>query len=269
MPLHHDSSQSEIISSPANPSIKLARSLSQKKERDANGLFFVEGILHTGAAFEAGWDIVTLLVCPSTLKGDYARGLVRQCRERGVRVLQVSEQAFASIAAKENPQGIGAVLRQRQAKLAELGQFSFGVALVSPQDPGNVGSILRTMDAVGVDPLFLLDGGADPFHPTAVRSSMGALFWQHFYQESFAAFAEWAQSRQVRVIGTSAHGKTELSEVRLDDRPTVLLLGSEQKGLLPEQLALCSELLALPMRGHTTSINLSVAAGVFLYGLKG
>jgi TrmH family RNA methyltransferase len=261
----------ELITSLSNPLIKQARALRQKKARDESGLFLVEGILHVGEAAQAGWDFESVLVAPERLRSDFGRQLVEKLTRDGIRCQLVSEAAFESFAGKENPQGIAALVRQKNRSLDELPAqaFRFGAAVVSPQDPGNVGTILRTLDAVGADGLFLLEGGADPYHPSVVRASMGALFWKPFVQTSFEEFLRWAKQGSYRLIGTSAHGSLDYREVKLDERPAILLLGSEQKGLAPEQMAACNELVALPMRGRATSLNLAVAAGVLLYALKG
>jgi TrmH family RNA methyltransferase len=132
-----------------------------------------------------------------------------------------------------------------------------------------VGAILRTLDAVGADALFLLEGGADPYHPSCVRASMGALFWKPVVQASFEEFVSRARSRGWRLIGSSARGRTDDRELRRGRVPTVLLLGSEQKGLSAEQLAACDRVVALPMRGRSSSLNLAVAAGVLLYAMLG
>lgn len=260
----------ELITSPANPLIKQARALRQKKARDESGLFLVEGILHVGEAAEAGWEFESLLVAPERLKSEFGRQLVEKLAHNGIRCQSVSEAAFESFAEKENPQGLAAIVRQKSRRLEEFSpqNFRFGAALVSAQDPGNVGAILRTLDAVGADGLFLLDGGTDPYHPSVVRASMGALFWKPLVQASFVDFLRWSKQGSYRLIGTSAHGSIDYHEVKLDARPTVLLLGSEQKGLAPEQLAACGEVVSLPMRGRASSLNLAVAAGIVLYALK-
>ncbi len=180
-------------------------------------------------------------------------------------------QPLKSFAEKENPQGLAAVVRQKRRSLDSLpvASFPFLTALVAPQDPGNVGSILRTLDAVGANGLILLDGGADPYQTAAVRASMGTLFWQPFVQTSFSEFAAWKKQNRHRLIGTSAHGNLDYHAIKLDQRPTILLLGNEQKGLSPEQIAACDDLVALPMRGRASSLNLAVAAGILLYALKG
>ena len=250
--------------------IKQARALRQKKARDESGLFLVEGILHVGQAAEAGWEFETLLYAPERLKSEFGRQLVEKLAAQGTRCQPVSDAAFESFAEKENPQGIAALVRQKHLGLEAFSPGSgwFGAALVSAQDPGNVGTVLRTLDAVGADGLFLLEGGADPYHPSVVRASMGTMFWKPFVQAPFDAFVTWAQRSGVRLIGSSAHASLDYREMRLDERPTVLVLGSEQKGLSPEQVAACAELVSLPMRGRASSLNLAVAAGILLYGLK-
>jgi TrmH family RNA methyltransferase len=126
---------------------------------------------------------------------------------------------------------------------------------------------LRTIDAAGADGLILLDGGVDPFHPTAVRASMGTLFWKPLAQAGFADFLAWSRAHGYHLVGTSARGTQDYRSVSLPGGPTVLLLGSEQKGLSGEQLAACDTLVSLPMRGRATSLNLAVAAGILLYAL--
>ncbi len=269
--MRYNPSMVDIISSPSNPIIKQARVLRQKKGRDESGLFLVEGLLHVGEAFEAGWQIDTLLYAPDQLKSDFGKKLVEKAMRAGLRSHAISGAAFESFAEKENPQGIAAIVRQRKYDLSQYSAETLPclTAVVSPQDPGNVGTILRTMDAVGINGLVLLDWGVDPYHPSAVRASMGTLFWKSFFRLGFTDFLAWARQHGYRVVGTSAHGSVDYRALKQDSRPMVLLLGSEQKGLSPEQIANCDELVSLPMRGRASSLNLAVAAGVLLYALKG
>src|SRR6185503_7896724 len=147
-----------LITSLSNPLVKLARALHQKKARDESGLFLVEGIHHIGEALEADWDVESILYAPDVLTSSFARDLISL---QSSRTQPVSVHVMESLAGKENPQGILAVIHQKQAKFSELKSLSTAVALTSPQDPGNVGTILRTLDAVGGDALFLLDGGVE------------------------------------------------------------------------------------------------------------
>jgi len=252
------------LTSLSNPLVKQARALRQKKARVESGLFLVEGIHHVGEAIEAGWDVESLLYAPELLTSKFAVELISRL---GDKPQPVSAEIMESLAEKDNPQGILAVVRQRQTKISSLQSLKTSVALVSPQDPGNVGTILRTMDAVGADALFLLDGGADLYHPTAIRSSMGAIFWKPVVSTSFAEFLAWARAEKFQLIGTSAHADVEYRTLA-PNSPWILVLGSEQKGLSSEQMQACDVTVSLPMMGRVSSLNLAVAAGVLLYSLK-
>ena len=250
-----------LITSSSNPLIKQARALRQKKARVESGLFLVEGIHHVGEAFEAGLEIETVLYSSGLLTSPFAHDLISRL---SFQPQPVTAQVMESLADKENPQGIIAVVHQRKTQLKDVKPFIRAVGLVSPQDPGNVGTILRTLDAVGVDVLFLLDGGVEQYHPTVVRASMGTIFWKPMIQTSFDGFIDWAHKGQYQVIGTSA--KAELGYQALDlQTPWILILGNEQKGLSHEQSAACDVTVSLPMQGRVSSLNLAVAAGVLLY----
>lgn len=262
----YNGGMAELLTSLSNPLVKQARSLRQKKARAETGLFLVEGIHHVGEAFEAGWDIQSVLYAPDLLTSGFARDLIPRLDAKKVRTQPVSKQVMDSLAEKDNPTGVLALLSQRNLTLAGLpaADVSSSVALVSPQDPGNVGSILRTMDAVGADALFLLDGGVDEYHPSVVRASMGTIFWKPILHATFEEFTAWARRGGQRLIGTSAHAERDYHAAQVA-RPWVLILGSEQKGLSAAQLYACDLTVSLPMRGHASSLNLSVAAGILLY----
>ena len=267
-----------MLTSAANPKIKLIRALRQRKQRQATGLFVVEGIRHVGEASQAaeaselgeeGW-LEYLCYCPDLLTSDFARELIQKQQVRGLPCYAVSADTFESLAEKENPQGILAVARQRQRKLAELapGWFSWGVALVAPQDPGNIGTILRTIDAVGASGLLLLNSSVDPYHPSAVRASMGSLFWYPVIEAAFDEFTRWAKGNGFHIYGTSARGSLPAREITRYARPAILLMGSEREGLTEEQRSVCEILIRLPMKGRVTSLNLAVATGVMLYSMQ-
>lgn len=253
-----------ILTSLNNPLIKQARALRQRKARVESGLFLVEGIHHVGEAAEAGWEIQSLLYAPEILISAFGLELASRL---GARSQPISIEAMKSLAGKENPQGIIAIVRQRQMEIADLHSVTVAIALVAPQDPGNVGTILRTMDAVGAEALFLLDGGVELYHPTAVRSSMGALFWMPVISTAFDDFLTWARAGAFQLIGTSARASADYRSLAPRVR-WALVLGSEQKGLSPEQLRACDDVVSLPMRGRVSSLNLAVATGALLYALN-
>jgi len=251
------------ITSLSNPLIKQARALRQKKARAESGLFLVEGIHPVGEAVQSSWDVDAILYAPETLTSDFSRELTSSPSLQ-TKLQPVSAQVLDSLAEKDNPQGILAIVRQKRTRLDELVSIRSGAAIVSPQDPGNVGTILRTLDAVGAGALFLLDGGVDLYHPTCVRASMGTLFSKPAAQTSFAEFIEWKERGGFQLIGTSSHADADYRGFQ-PKSPWILLLGSEQKGLSSEQLDACDVCVSLPMRGRASSLNLAVAAGVLLY----
>lgn len=255
------------ISSKSNPKLKQIRLLRQRKERDESGLFLVEGIRHVGDAVQSQAQVEYLCYAPDLLDSSFALQLVHQLEGQGVPCLAVTGETFEGLADKENPQGILAVVRQPVFLLENLGghNFPWAVALVAPQDPGNIGTILRTIDAVGASGLLLLENSADPYHPSAVRASMGALFWYPVVRTSFDSFLTWARQESYHLYGTSAHGSQDYRQSRPFQQPCILLMGSERQGLSAEQAAACEGLLRMPMRGKVTSLNLAVATGVMLY----
>lgn len=257
-----------LITSPSNPRIKQIRALAQRKQRESTGLCVAEGIFHVGEALGSG-EVVYLVYAPDLLISPFGRQLVAGAEAAGTAVFPVTPGVMAAVADKENPQGLIAVVRQRRAVLEALSPASHPwlVAMVAPQDPGNVGTVLRTIDAVGAGGLILLDGGVDPYHPAAIRAAMGTIFRLSVVQCSWGDFTQWARPSGYHIYGTSAHGRTDYRAVGRYVTPLVLLLGSEREGLSAEQASSCDVLLRLPMHGRAGSLNLAVAAGVFLYAI--
>jgi TrmH family RNA methyltransferase len=257
-----------MITSRQNPKIKQMRALRQSKERRRSGLCLVEGIRPVAAAIEANAEVAYICYAPQLLTSEYAQRLIAQQEAMGIPCHAISDDLFRQVTTREHPAGVLAVVRQRWSHLDEFSKrnLSWVAALIAPQDPGNVGSILRTVDAAGVDGLLLLDGGVDPYHPTAVRAAMGAQFWVPLASSSFAAFADWAQRHGYHIYGTSAHGAVDYRQVTFQT-PGVLLLGSEREGLSTRHTAVCETIVRLPMHGRVTSLNLAVAAGILLYAM--
>lgn len=263
----------DLISSRNNPKIKQARSLRHRKARQASGLFTVEGIFHVGEAVKAFEDgcanLVAIYYAPELLTSEFANGLIQTQVTRGLPCYATTPTVFESISDKENPQGILAVLQTKSYNLSELNpqNLPWGIALIAPQDPGNVGTILRTIDAVGADGLLLLDNSVDTYHPSLVRSSMGALFWHPVVRASFKEFIEWTGVYGYHIYGTSAKQGIDYRQVVEYQRPLILIMGSEREGLTTEQAAECEMIIRIPMQGHTTSLNLAVATGVMSYAI--
>lgn len=255
-----------IITSQSNARIKQIRSLRNRQEREQTGLFFIEGIRIVVEAVQEEAKIETLVIAPDLLKSQLGQETVRQEQARGIPVLEVSAQVFKSLSLKEGPQGIGAVLHERWEPLDEI-RLANGlcwVALDAAQDPGNIGTIMRTNDAVGSTGIMLLGNCADPYDPSALRASMGAIFSQRLVKASFADFARWKEQHHYTVVGTSDSAQLDYRQARYH-APLVLLMGSERQGLSADQQALCDQMVRIPMVGRSDSLNLSVATSIVLY----
>lgn len=255
-----------IISSITNPRIKYIRSLATRQEREKTHQFFIEGIRIVGEAVQMNADIEMLVYAPSLLKSRFALELVSEQKEQGMACLEVSAEVFKSVSVKDGPQGIGAIVRQHWKQLDQLTPQSgdLWVALDAAQDPGNIGTILRTCDAVGCTGLLLLGHSADPYDPGTLRASMGAIFSQRLIKATFDEFVQWKQLHQISVVGTSDAAPTDYRATSYH-RPIVLLMGSEREGLSPSQQAACDLMVQIPMVGRSDSLNLAVATGVVLY----
>jgi len=259
-----------LITSLSNERIKAIRKLQDRKARRESGLFIIEGLrIVAEAASQAAAGrarIDTLVVAPELLKSDYGQKLIADQAARGVPVLEVSAEVFQRLSSKEGPQGIAAVVQQRWLALRDvaLQPGDVRVALDSVADPGNLGTILRTLAATGGKGVILLDQSTDPYDPAAARGSMGALFTCDLVRASFAEFAGWQRACGYPVFGTSDKAQTDYHACRYPDS-LVLLMGSERQGLQEHHLALCDAVVSIPMLGSSDSLNLAVATAVVLY----
>lgn len=221
-------------------------------------------------AHACGAVIEELFISPAQLHSAFALELTEKLRAEGVQVYEVSEAVFASLAARENPQGIAAVVRQRWSDPASIQVNSGGpwVGLENAADPGNIGTILRTADGAGAAGMLLIGRCADPYDPSALRAAMGATFALPLIKATLAEAAEWAKENDLAVVGASDKGDDDFQNFAYP-RKMLLLLGSEREGLSAEAVKLASHLVAIPMRGRSDSLNLAAAAAVILYQILG
>ena len=255
----------EIITSPSNQKIKFSRSLRQKKNRDTSGKYYIEGIRLVGEAFAARKKIHFVIVCNDLLGSNFGNELVAKMETSGIEILSVSKHIFETISLKDGPQGIAAVLEMNWSSLERVSQLrGVWVALDSVQDPGNLGTVLRSLDAVGGKGVILLDDSTDPFHPTSVRASTGGLFSQQLIKTTFDNFLQWKVSNNYPVIGTFCG---DVDSYRGYNYPIdmILMNGSEQKGLQQSHLDSCDGLVTIPMQGTVDSLNLAVATSLVLF----
>ncbi len=257
---------SEIITSRNNPKIKQLRALLKRSAREQTGLALIEGLRLVTEALRFPDRVRQLIVAPQLLKNPRGQELVRWHTAKGVPTLFVSTEAFESFSQKDGPQGIAAVISQRWEPLDQvrLAPGSYWVALEAVQDPGNLGTILRSCDATGCQGVFLLDEATDPYDPTALRASMGAVFSLRLVHTSFHAFIAWKDQYRYTVVGTSDAAARHYRDIEYPS-PVVLLMGSERRGLLPEQQTCCDLMVSIPMCGTCDSLNVAIATAIVLY----
>ena len=257
-----------MISSTSNSRIKAIRKLADSKERSTTGSFLAEGLRVVGQAVDSGAQIQKLLYCDELLVSDYGKDLVHKLRQNpSIEVFEVSKDVFISLARKDKPQGIAAVIRQKWTNLSDLNGIYQGiwVALEAVQNPGNLGTILRTCDAVGAKGLILLDYSTDPYDPVAIKASMGAIFTVPVIRADLAELDHFLRCNPaINTIGTSDKAEQDCFEFPYPD-PLLLLMGSEREGLSAAYQQLCQTMISIPMEGDCDSLNLSVATGVMLY----
>lgn len=255
-----------IITSFANQKVKFIHKLEQKKYRQESGQFFIEGLRTVGEAVQTGAPIQSLVIAPDLLISEFGKSLLNHPAVKDIDLIEVSGEIYEKIAHKEGPQGIGAIARQDWCTLdvLQINDNSLWVALDAVSDPGNLGTIMRTAEAVGANGIILLGDSTDPHDPTAVKASMGALFSLTLTQTNWTDFTKWVASHGITMVGTSDHAQADYQAVEYK-RPLVLLMGSERHGLSSEMEAACNHMVRIPMKGRGDSLNLAVATAVALY----
>ncbi len=254
-----------IISSRQNDRVKSIRALRERKERDASGTFFAEGERLLRAALQTGAAFQTVVLAPDRLTNSEA-ALVDSLQEMKLPLLELTPELFDVIALREEAQSVGAVISQRWEALSSVEETRrCWLVLHDIQHPGNLGTLIRTCDAAGGDGVILTGRSTDPYHPIAVRGSLGAIFSQRIVRASQSDVARWLPNSGCNVVGTSPDGTKDYREADYASRPVVIMGGNEREGISRDQIALCDELVRIPMAGYVESLNLSVATALVLY----
>jgi TrmH family RNA methyltransferase len=254
------------IASHSNATIKRIRSLRDKKFRRLEGRFLAEGLRILTEALEAGVVPEILVFAEGAHGHPLVEALIGAVEAAGGQVIETSRDILHKITEKDNPQAVVGVYRQNPTLLASVDRTSASIWVVceSLKDPGNLGTILRTCDAVGAGGVILLDASCDPFSVESVRASMGALFTQTIVQSDGPGFFRWLRQGPGMLVGASLNTDTDYQAVTYT-APTFVFMGNEQSGLPPEYEEACDALVKLPMRGKADSLNVAVATAVLLY----
>jgi TrmH family RNA methyltransferase len=255
------------ITSLANDLIKDMRGLQSKKERAETGLFLAEGLKLATDAFAAGWRVETLAYCDAVARQPMVVRAIELAQNAGTDVVEVSEAVLEKISRRDNPQMVVAVIAQQFATLPASDVEGTWVALEGIKDPGNLGTIIRTVDSVGASGVILIDDTTDPFAIEAVRATMGSIFHVPLVRMTRWEFETFLEQANVPVYGTHLAGAIDYRGIDYPE-PAILLMGNEQSGLAEPFVALCTKVIKIPMAGQADSLNLAIATAVTLYEMR-
>ena len=253
----------------SNATVKLLRSLRDKKARRAEGLFLAEGLRILTEARDSGRLPEIVAFSPEGAKHALAAEIIAATEAAGGDAIETSAEILSKMSGKDNPQMLLGAYRQPDTALERIDRSAAPLWIVAQalRDPGNIGTILRTGDAVGAGGLILVDDCADPFSVEAVRASMGAIFTQAVAAARWPEFLEWLRSGDGQLVGTSLKATDDYlaPEYR---KPSFLLIGNEQQGLPAEYEAECDLLVKIPMAGRADSLNAAIAAAVMAFTIR-
>jgi len=253
----------------SNSTVKLLRSLREKKARRAEGLFLAEGLRILTEARDSGRWPEIVAFSPEGAKHPLAAEIIAATEAAGGDAIETTPDILSKMSGKDNPQMLLGAYRQLDASLEQIDRAASPLWIVAQalRDPGNIGTILRTGDAVGAGGLILIDDSADPFSVEAVRASMGALFTQAIATVRWGEFVAWLRTGEGQLVGTSLKATDDYLEAEYRP-PCFLLIGNEQQGLPAGYEAECDLLVKIPMAGRADSLNAAVATAVMAFAIK-
>ena len=273
----------EKITSLQNPRVKQLVKLRDRRDRDEAGLFLVEGYREVRRALEKNIRLTELYFCPEWFLGENEPALIEQAGQAGAQLFELSKEAFAKCAYRDRPDGLLAVAPQWKNALADLvvGRAlrptvaadvgdkprptdPFLLIVESIEKPGNLGTILRSADAAGVDGVIVCDAVTDIFNPNVVRSSTGVLFSVPVVVADNASVLAWLKDKGVRVVATTPDTPNLYNQADLRG-PLAIVMGSEQFGLSDFWLKESNLLVRIPMAGQADSLNVAVATIITLF----
>lgn len=259
-------SQRRSITGFSNPTVKFLRSLREKKHRKASGKFLAEGLRLLTDARECGHLPEMLVMAERRDPHPLLDALEADVLKHGGEVIETSEDILGKITGKDNPQAVAGVFTEFDTGLGALDRSSAKIWLVAQalRDPGNLGTMLRTGDAVGAGGLILIDDCADPFSVEAVRASMGAVFTQKIALARWEEFLPWLRSGAGQLVAASLREAVDYRSAPYT-APCFLMVGNESRGLPLEYEMACDLRVTMPMKGRADSLNAAVAGAVLAY----
>ena len=261
----------KVITSLTNERVKAIRALEMRKVRKETGLFVAEGAAIIVTARDRGFVPETLLYQVGSSDAGIARGLVAWALKAGAEVLEVSAQVLAKLASKDNPQTMLAVFKQKFAappKPASVAKDATWLALEEVRDPGNLGTIIRTCDAVGVTGVVLAGNCCDPYSLEAIRATMGSIFSVSLARLERDAFLSLVKAWPGDVVATDLAAREDFRKITYRG-PELVVMGSEGPGLSEAVSKAATRRVKIPMSGGLDSLNLAIATALTLYQIRG
>lgn len=255
------------ITSTRNRRIVDARKLDQRKHRERQKRFLVEGLQILHMALDAGMYPIEVFYCPDLFTGTSAPSLLERFHQTGAELVTVSEHVMRALSERDAPQGIAATFSLFETPLGQLQLTGNKLVIVLDrlQDPGNTGTLIRTADAVGAAAVILIEPCVDPFDPKTVRGSMGSLFNVPLVRaDDVPALFDRLHGQGLRPVGADAH-QGEVWGQGLWQDGVALILGNEARGLSQDVCGHVENWVRLPIVGKAESLNVAVAGGVLMY----
>lgn len=254
-----------------NPRMKRVIRLRERRARDREQRYLIEGYRELLRAQESGVVPEELFVCAQFFLGDNEQELIQRFQERGTKVLSCSPDVFRKMSYRDRPDGLLAVAPQTRQGLdaldAHLKTIKHPPCLLlaeAIEKPGNLGTILRSCDAAGADALLVIDRCTDVFNPNVVRASVGTLFTVPVFEASGEEALEWMQARQVQLLAATPSATHAFTDVDLTG-PLAIAVGTEQLGLSERWMKHCDLQVSIPMCGKADSLNVATATTLLLY----
>lgn len=254
----------------ASLSLKYFQRYQQSQQlRDKDRVFYIEGSRDFIQAMDQGCVFRALLISKKLMVVPVVQKLVRELKRKEVAYLTVSPEEFRSVAVLDRASGIGAIVEQPKTRLKDLplDQGLCWVCLDHIRSAGNLGTLIRSAEGVGASGFLLLSDRIDPYDPAVLRASVGAFFHQPFLKVSPKELQAWVTQNQALVLGADPDVERPYYGLEKTDKPIILMLGEERKGLSESQRDLCNEMVHIPMQGQADSLNVSVAGTLLLYEL--
>lgn len=258
------------ITSLQNPKVKDLIHLRDRHSRDKTGSFIIEGYREILRATDANWKIEMLFTCPDLFLGTNEPALIQRLSSRGASIFICGKNVFEKMSYRDRPDGLVAVATQKKMGLNDLNSLltkdknPFFVVAEAIEKPGNLGTILRSSDAVGVDALIVCDRCTDIYNPNVVRASVGTLFTVPTIEAKGEETLAWLKRNGICILAATPQAEKEFTEVDLN-RPVAIAVGTEQLGLSDRWMQQADIQVRIPMLGVADSLNVAMATTLLLY----